>query len=364
MSRLHPGNRMIPMRSIPDTALQAAPHHRVISCPVGMKYNVSHYEILLALPRPDPRLQRQIPTLTSASNNPMTDTQTQTKTATDRLTDLQDHQQELLTALMEAQNQHQLTSRALSDTRNVVRGYERSTRPAEMAMRDEAQARLVRLQEQAQAESARIATLEGELNVAKARIAALFEGQDGYEVAVAIYREAKAHVAEAETALATHRTQQQTADDALAKAEQTNATAARDLENALDPASINRARGVLTKAQQAEADARTLVGNLQRHETKLTAECEAARLTTEQAKQRVFKVKAALLADECKQHLIGPALEAFAAARLAGSGWSFRAWLADTLDSRGEYLPTATEAHQAALVAELETATALEVTDA
>ena len=282
-----------------------------------------------------------------ASNDTMTETQTQT--ATERLTDLQDHQQELLTALTEAKNQYQLTIRELSDTRNIVQGYERSTRPAEMAMRDEAQA-----------ESARIATLEGELNAAKARIAALFEGQDGYGVAVAIYREAKARVAEAETALATHQAQRQTAALALDKAEQASATAARDLENALDPTSINRARGVLTKAQQAEADARTLVGNLQRHETKLTAEREAARLTMEQAKQRVFKVKAALLADECKQHLIGPALEAFAAARLAGSGWSFKAWLADTLDPRGEHLPTATEAHQAALVAELETATALE----
>lgn len=290
-----------------------------------------------------------------ASNDTMIETQTQT--ATERLTDLQDHQQELLTALMEAQNQYQRTSRALSDTRNIVQGYERSTRPAEMAMRDEAQARLVRLQEQARAEKARIATLEGELNAAKARIVALFEGQDGYGVAVAIYREAKARVAEAESALATHQAQRQTAALALDKAEQASATAARDLENALDPASINRARGMLTKAQQAEADARTLVGNLQRHETKLTAECAAARLTVEQAKQRVFKVKAALLADECKQHLIGPALEAFAAARLAGSGWSFKEWLADTLNPRGEYLPTATEAHQTALVAELETAT-------
>ena len=290
-----------------------------------------------------------------ASNDTMTETQTQT--ATECLTDLQDHRQELLAALMEAQNQYQLTSRELSDTRDVVRGYERSTRPAEMAMRDEAQARLVRLQEQAQAESTRIATLKGELNAAKARIAALFDGQDGHEVAVTIYREATARVAEAETALATHQAQRQTAALALDKAEKASAVAARDLENALDPASINRARSTLTKTEQAEADARTLVDNLQRHEAKLTAECEAAKVALNQAKQRVFECKAALLADALKQQLTGPVMDAYAAARLAGSGWSFKEWLADTLNPGGEYLPPATEEHQAALVAELEGAT-------
>ncbi len=278
-------------------------------------------------------------------------------THTEHLTALQDHQQELVTALMEAQNQYQRTSSELSNARDVVRGYERSTRPAEMAIRDEAQTRLARLQEQARAESTRIATLEGELNAAKARIAALFEGQDGYGVAVAIYREAKARVAEAETALATHQAQRQTAALALEKAEQASATAASDLENALDSASINRARGVLTKAQQAEADARTLVGNLQRHEAKLTAECEAAKVVLNQAKQRVFECKAALLADALKQQLTGPVMDAYAAARLAGSGWSFKEWLASTLNPGGEYLPTTTEEHQATLVAELEGAT-------
>ena len=281
-------------------------------------------------------------------------------THTEHLTALQDHQQELITALMEAQNQNQRTSSELSNTRDVVRGYERSTRPAEMALRDEAQASLVRLQEQAKTESVRIATLEGELNAAKARIAALFEGQGGHEVAVTIYREATARIAEAESALAAHQAQQQTAVQVLGKAEQASAAAARDLADALDPASINRARSTLTKTQQAEDDARTLVGNLQRHQEKLTAECTAAKVALNQAKQRAFECKAVLLADALKQQLTGSALVAYAAALLAGSGWGFKAWLADTLNPRGEYLPTATEAHQAALVAELETATALE----
>ena len=118
-----------------------------------------------------------------ASNDTMTTTN---QTATERLTDLRDHEQASLTALCEAQIQHQRTHRELKDVYDVVRGYERSTRPAEMALRDEAQASLVRLQEQAKTESVRIATLEGELNAAKARIVALFEGQDGYGVAVAM----------------------------------------------------------------------------------------------------------------------------------------------------------------------------------
>lgn len=291
----------------------------------------------------------------AASNDTMTKSKTQT--ATERLTDLRDHEQASLTALMEAQNQYQRTSMELSHTRDVVRGYERSTRPAEMALRDEAQARLVRMQEQAQTENALIAALEGELNAAKTCIVALFEGQDGHEVAVTIYREATARVAEAESALAAHQAQQQTAVQALGKAEQASAAAARDLADALDPASINRARGVLTKTQQAEDDARTLVGNLQRHEEKLTAECTAAKVALNQAKQRAFECKAALLADALKQQVTGSALAAYAAARLAGSGWSFKEWLADTLNPRGEYLPPTTEAHQAALVAELEGAT-------
>lgn len=287
---------------------------------------------------PDPK---GINSTDAASNDTMTKTQTQT--ATERLTALRDHEQASLTALIEAQNQYRRTSMELSHTRDVVRGYERSTRPAEMAIRDEAQARLVRLQEQAQTENALIAALEGELNAAKARITALFEGQGGHEVAVTIYREATARVAEAESALATHQAQRQTAALALDKAEQASATAARDLADALDPASINRARATLTKTQQAEDDARTLVGNLQRHEEKLAAECTAA-----------------LLADALKQQLTGSALAAYAAARLAGSGFGFKAWLANTLNPHEEYLLDATEAHQATLVAELETATALE----
>ena len=133
--------------------------------------------------------------------------------------------------------------------------------------------------------------------------------------------------------------------------------AARGLADALDPASINRARTTLTKTQQAEDDARTLVGNLQRHVEKLTAECTAAKVALNQAKQRAFECKAALLADALKQRLTGPVLEAFAAARLAGSGWGFHEWLASTLNPGGEYLPPATEEHQATLVAELEGAT-------
>ena len=72
---------------------------------------------------------------------------TENQTATQRLTALQDLQRELEATLMAAQNQYQRTRRELADARYIVQGYEGVTRPAEMAQRDEAQARLVQLQE-------------------------------------------------------------------------------------------------------------------------------------------------------------------------------------------------------------------------
>lgn len=276
-------------------------------------------------------------------------------TAIEHLNTLQAHQQELTTALSAIQNRHQRTLRDLAEARNAVRGYEQSTRPAEIALRDAARTRLAQLQEQVETESDQIAALQSELGATKAQAAALFEGQDGYAAAVAIYQETKAHVTDTEAELQAHHAKQQTAARALEKAQQASETAGIDLENAMDATSINRARTALTKAQQAETDADTLVSNLQRHQERLTAECESARKSVEQAKQRVFQVKAALLAEECRQRLIDPALDAFAAARLAGSGWSFKEWLAATINPNGDYLPPATETHQAALIAALDT---------
>ena len=276
-------------------------------------------------------------------------------TASERLNILQSHQQALIADLSAIQNRHPTTLRDLTEARNAVLGYERSTHPDEIALRDAARARLARLQEQIETESNRIAALKSELDATQAQAAALFEGQEGYAAAVAIYREAKARVTGTEAELQAHHAKQQTAVRALEKAQQARETAGIDLENAMDATSINRARTALTKAQQAETDADTLVSNLKRHQERLTAECDVARKSVEQAKQRVFQVKAALLAEECRQRLIDPALDAFAAARLAGSGWSFKEWLAATINPNGDYLPPATEAHQAALIAALDT---------
>ena len=79
-----------------------------------------------------------------ASNYTMT---TENQTATQRLTALQDLQRELEATLMAAKSQYQRTRHELADARYIVQGYERSTRPTEMVQRDEAQARLVQLQE-------------------------------------------------------------------------------------------------------------------------------------------------------------------------------------------------------------------------
>ena len=276
-------------------------------------------------------------------------------TAIEHLNALQARQQALIAELRPIQNRHSITLRDLAEARNAVRGYEQSTRPGAIALRDAARTRLAQLQEQVETESDQITALQSELDATKAQAAALFEGQDGYAAAVAIYQEAKAHVTDTEAELQAHHAKQQTAARALEKAQQASETAGIDLENAMDATSINRARTALTKAQQAETDADTLVSNLKRHQERLTAECDVARKSVEQAKQRVFQVKAALLAEECRQRLIDPALDAFAAARLAGSGWSFKEWLAATINPNGDYLPPATEAHQAALIAALDT---------
>ena len=288
----------------------------------------------------------------SARNDAMTETQT----ATQRLAVLQDRKQELSAALNEAQKQCQRTLMELADASNTAEAYERSTSPSKMAKRDEAKARLSQLQEQAQIESAKVAALENEVAAAKARMNALFEGPAGYEMAVTIYREAKAHAAEAEATLTAHRAQQQAAADALHKAEQASATAARSLESALDAKAINRDRAAWTKAQQAESDARTLVENLQRHGDKLAAECEATRKAIENAKQRAFQCKAAVLASVLQQQWTGLAQEAFAAALLAGAWPDFHTWLTQVI----AYDSAAAKAHKTALLAELETVTALE----
>ena len=171
---------------------------------------------------------------------------------------------------------------------------------------DEAKDRLSRLQEQTQTERARIATLEGELTAAKSCIDALFEGPTGYEMAVTIYREAKAHAAEAEAALTAHRAQQQTAADALHKAEQASAIATHSLKSVRDVKAIYRSHAASIKALQVESAARTLVENLQRHGNKLAAECEATRKAMENAQQRAFQCKADVLDSTLQQQWTRP----------------------------------------------------------
>jgi len=286
--------------------------------------------------------------------------QTQSQIATERLSDLRSAQQERINALMEAQHQHARTLKELADARSIVDGYARTTRPAEVAYHDEAQDRLAQLQERSQTEAAQIAALKGEADAADVHIAALFEGEHGYEVAVQLYREAKAQVAELDAALTAHRTQQQTAADALASAQQVSAAAAHRIQSALDAEVIACARADLTAAQQAEGDAKTLVDNLDRHIRALNSERDAAAKAMGQAQQRAFQCKAAVLVAALKQQLTDAGLDAFAAALLAGPPMHFQTWLAQVIDSD----PAAVRAHQAALREALETAATLEVTDA
>lgn len=286
--------------------------------------------------------------------------ETKAQTATERLNRLQDRKRELSAALEATRYQQALTRKDASEARLVAAGYERSTRPDEMAMRDEAKIRLATLQEQAKAESDRIAAMESELAEVKAGIAGLFDGQEGYAAAVSIYREAKQHAAALQAALQAHQAKQHAAALALEEAKKANESAIRARDDALDADSINRARTALETARRAEDDARTLVENLKRHEKNLYAEREAAGAAAIKARQRAFKVKSSILVDELKQRLTGTGLEAFAAARLAGSGWGFREWLAEVIDPGREHMPAGAETHRAALVNELEAATALE----
>lgn len=277
---------------------------------------------------------------------------------TARLANLKDRKRDLNATLETARVRLFTLRKDEADARLIVGGYERSTRPHEMTMRDEAQARLTTLREQVKAEADRIAALEGELAEVKAGIAALFEGQAGHAAAVSIYREAKARIAAAETALRAHQAKQETAARTLEEAQKAHEVAIRARDEAMDDDSIKRARVALEAAQQAEADARTLVENLQRKAREAEAEREAATLEARQARQKAFEVKAALLAEALKQRLTGPVLEAFAAARLAGSGWGFREWLAEVVNPEREHMPAATDTHRAALVDELEAASA------
>lgn len=278
------------------------------------------------------------------------------ETPTARLNRLQDRKRELSAALEATRYQQTLTRKDASEARLVAAGYERSTRPAEMTMRDEAKIRLATLQEQAKAESDRIATLESELAEVKAGIAGLFDGQEGYAAAVSIYREAKQHAAALQAALQAHQAKQHAAALAMEEAQKTSAAANRARADAMDADSINRARAALETARHAEDNAQTLVENLLRKVREIDTERATAVEATKKARQKAFEVKAALLAEEIKQRLTGPVLEAFAAARLAGSGWSFWEWLAEMIDPAREHVPAATEAHRAALVAELESA--------
>lgn len=273
-----------------------------------------------------------------------------------RLNRLQDRKRELGAALEATRHHQELARKDESEARLVVAGYEGSTRPHEMAMRDEAKIRLASLQEQAKADHERIAAMESELAEVKAGITALFQGREGYAAAVSIYREAKMRAAAAEAALQAHQAKQHAAAMALEEAQKTTAAATRARADAMDADSINRARAALETARHAEDNAQTLVENLLRKVREIDTERATAVEATKKARQKAFEVKSALLAEEIKQRLTGPVLEAFAAARLAGSGWSFWEWLAEMIDPTREHVPAATEAHRAALVAELESA--------
>lgn len=280
-----------------------------------------------------------------------------TQDPTRELAALKQRERELTNGLEAAHRRKDFTRRDLDDARNRAAGHERSNHPQDKAIFEEAKARVAELQERLQIDNGDIAALESQLAEARAALAGLFEGDTGHQNAVTLYRRAKADAARADEDARAFAGRQAAASQALSAARQAQDRARQARQAALEPAAVAKARAALEQAQRETEDAETLVSNLKRQGERLQADQNAARATLEDARTRLLSTQAARLAERFAQRALDPALDAFAAARLAGSGFSFREFVADALDPRREFVPQAAEAHQSRLLAELDTLT-------
>jgi predicted nucleic acid-binding Zn-ribbon protein len=273
---------------------------------------------------------------------------------TDKLNALKARERDLTGQLAAAQNSQQRTQSALQEARDTVAGYERSTRPHEMESCNQAKARLEDLTEQWGKEGRQIVTLEQQLAEVGVTISTFYDGDAGYQNALAIYQDAKRDAAKADTAAQAFTGQQAQAAQALAHARQRRASATADQQDALTPAAMVKARSALDSATHAVEDAETLLANLKRHDERLQADQKAAKAALDDARRHLFQTKAATLAGQLREQVNDLALEAFAAAQLAGACWSFREYLADVLDPHREAAPAGAEAHRQKLLTTLD----------
>lgn len=276
---------------------------------------------------------------------------------THELTALRHRERDLTAGLEAAQRRRSLTRSDLDDARNRAAGFEHSDRPEEKPVYEDAEARVTELQARLQADDADLATLERQLTEVRAAATAFFAGDDGHRNALACFRKAKLRAAQADAEAHLIAERQTAAAEDLARARQTMERAREAQIAALEPTAMAKARSALEQARRQADDAEILRGNLQRHGERLKAERDTARAALEDARKRVFSTQADHMAGRFRQQALGPALEAFAAARLAGSGWGFREFVADALDPRREFVPQAAETLQTLLRAQLETLT-------
>lgn len=270
---------------------------------------------------------------------------------------LRNQEREQISALGHAQMARDRIRHRLNDAKDITNGYERSKHPEEIRRHQEAKAEVTKLTAQLGEKNAAIATIEAEILANKAAIAALLDGQTGYAVAAAAYQAAKENAQHADQAVKALLASQSRAADSLTQATHDQAQATTSRNAALDADSLAQATAQLGQARTKTETAQTLLDNLAHQLDRLKSAQKAAHAAKDAAQKEAFRIKAAVLTDALRLKAIGPALEAFAAARLGGSGFSFREWLADALDPHREYLPTATHAYQTALLAELENAT-------
>lgn len=268
----------------------------------------------------------------------------------DRLQALKARESDLSCQLSGAQTRRQMTQSALNDSRNIASGYEHAKQPSEIEARDQAAAKADELLKQLRHDNQVLSTLEQEMTEVRTALRLLFEGEPGYQNALAVYQAAQRKVlAAADTAQASSQ-QQAAAVQALSQARQLRERATADQRAALDGAAMAKARTALDRAAHAVEDAETLLANLQRHSDRLQADHKNAQDALEEARRQLFQSKATRLATQLREQTINLALEAFAASQLAGSGWSFREYVADTLDPHREAVPAGVESHRKALL--------------
>lgn len=275
---------------------------------------------------------------------------------TQTLTDLRQQEREIIGRLEGAKHRYSITRSDLEDARNLAAGLERRTHPHDQQTYREAKARVAELQQRFQSVTTEISALERDLTQTRTAVSALFNGPTGYQNALALFNQAKAKADAADQAVHAFSGRQASAAQALAHARNAQEKATQDQQAALDAAALSRARIARDQAQRELGDAETLQANLKRHAAKLQAAQQTALAGLEDARKRVFSAQAEQLTDRFKQQARDLALEAFAAARLAGSGWSFREFVADALDPAHEFIPSAVEAYQAQQQAALDAA--------